>query len=50
MLGFTIVDNYEGPGSWYDKDSDQFGFFRNIHVATDQYGTRTFTSCPLAAC
>ena len=44
MQGFTIVDSYEGPGTWFDVNPDggpwggKFGSqTHNVHVATDQY-------------
>ena len=24
MLGFQIIDTFEGPGTWYNKDSDDW--------------------------
>ena len=50
MLGFQIIDTFEGPGTWYNKDSDEYEAKRVINVATDQYGGVGFGGCRLNGC
>jgi|LauGreDrversion2_3_1035106.scaffolds.fasta_scaffold66371_1 hypothetical protein len=49
VQGFTIVDSYEGPGTWFDVNpkggpwGGTFGSQRTVNVATDQYGPTIIT-------
>ena len=49
MQGFTIVESYEGPGTWFDVNpkggpwGGKFGSQRTVNVATDQYGQTNVT-------
>jgi len=42
VLGFQIVDTFEGPGTWYDALTEEFGSSNTINVANDQYGIPSF--------
>ena len=47
VTGFEIVNKFEGPGTWYDKDSDEFDAKYSTHVATDQYISTSQPPCRL---
>mmetsp|Transcript_64667 Transcript_64667/g.104631 ORF Transcript_64667/g.104631 Transcript_64667/m.104631 type:complete len:94 (+) Transcript_64667:169-450(+) len=47
VTGFKITNTFEGPGTWYNKDTDSYEASSFTHVATDQYISTAKPPCRL---